>query len=99
MDWTLKGAHLLLQRRTNVLNNELDDLFRRCYPKSGQSLNFRLQSGRWLDRRLNADLLLLCDSCPIDAAKTLRLYREYAGAAWLNREMSVDRRRIPDTSP
>jgi len=31
--WTLKGAHLLLQTRTKVLNNELDDVFRRWYPK------------------------------------------------------------------
>jgi hypothetical protein len=33
MSWTLKGAHLLLQTRTKVLNNELDDVFRRWYPK------------------------------------------------------------------
>jgi hypothetical protein len=33
MGWTLKGAHLLLQTRTKVLNNELDDVFRRWYPK------------------------------------------------------------------
>jgi hypothetical protein len=29
MSWTLKGAHLLLQTRTKVLNNELDEVFRR----------------------------------------------------------------------
>src|SRR6202171_4653710 len=33
MQWTLKGAHLLLQTRTKVLNEDLDDLFRRWYPK------------------------------------------------------------------
>jgi hypothetical protein len=33
MSWTPKGAHLLLQTRTKVLNNELDDVFRRWYPK------------------------------------------------------------------
>ncbi len=33
MQWSLKGAHLLLQTRTKVLNNELDDVFRRWYPK------------------------------------------------------------------
>ena len=33
MQWTLKGAHLLLQTRTKVLNNELEDVFRRWYPK------------------------------------------------------------------
>jgi hypothetical protein len=38
MAWTLRGAHLLLQTRTKVLNNELDEMFRRWYPK------FRRQS-------------------------------------------------------
>jgi len=38
--WTLRGAHLLLQTRTKVLNEELDDAFRRWYP------NFRLQPQR-----------------------------------------------------
>ncbi len=33
MQWTLRGAHLLLQTRTKVLNEELDDVFRRWYPK------------------------------------------------------------------
>ncbi|MDQ2832387.1 MAG: ISKra4 family transposase [Acidobacteriota bacterium] len=33
MQWTLRGAHLLLQTRTKVLNDELDDTFRRWYPK------------------------------------------------------------------
>ncbi len=33
MSWTLKGAHLLLQTRTKVLNNELEDVFRRWYPR------------------------------------------------------------------
>jgi hypothetical protein len=28
MQWTLRGAHLLLQTRTKVLNEDLDDLFR-----------------------------------------------------------------------
>jgi hypothetical protein len=36
MSWTQKGAHLLLQTRTKVLNNELDDVFRRWYPKFRQ---------------------------------------------------------------
>jgi len=31
MQWTPKGAHLLLQVRTRVLNGELDDLFRAWY--------------------------------------------------------------------
>ena len=33
MQWTLKGAHLLLQTRTKVLNNELEDVFRRWFPQ------------------------------------------------------------------
>jgi hypothetical protein len=33
MQWTLRGAHLLLQTRTEVLNEDLDDVFRRWYPK------------------------------------------------------------------
>ena len=32
MHWTLRGAHLLLQTRTKVLNDELEDVFRRWYP-------------------------------------------------------------------
>ena len=32
MQWSLKGAHLLVQMGTTVLNNELEDLFRRWYP-------------------------------------------------------------------
>ena len=39
MHWTLRGAHLLLQTRTKVLNNnELEGVFRRWYPL------FRVQS-------------------------------------------------------
>jgi hypothetical protein len=33
MQWTLRGAHLLLQTRTKVLNNELEAVFRRWYPQ------------------------------------------------------------------
>jgi len=33
MAWTLRGAHLLLQTRTKVLNNELEEVFRRWYPR------------------------------------------------------------------
>ena len=33
MQWTLRGAHLLLQTRTKVLNNELEDVFRGWYPR------------------------------------------------------------------
>ena len=37
MQWTQQGAHLLLQVRTRVLNEEWEDVFRRWYP------NFRQQ--------------------------------------------------------
>ena len=30
---TLRGTHLLLQTRTKVLNNELEEVFRRWYPR------------------------------------------------------------------
>lgn len=33
MQWTLRGAHLLLQTRTKVLNNDLDGTFPRWYPR------------------------------------------------------------------
>jgi hypothetical protein len=33
MAWTERGAHLLLQVRTRVLNRELDETFRHWYPK------------------------------------------------------------------
>jgi len=33
MRWTPRGAHLLLQIRTKVLNDELTDVFRRWYPE------------------------------------------------------------------
>jgi hypothetical protein len=33
MQWTPRGAHLLLQTRIKVLNNELEVVFRRWYPR------------------------------------------------------------------
>jgi hypothetical protein len=33
MQWTLRGAHLLLQIRTKVLNSELEEVFWRWHPK------------------------------------------------------------------
>jgi hypothetical protein len=35
MRWTPRGAHLLLQVRTQVLNDELRASFERWYPRSG----------------------------------------------------------------
>jgi hypothetical protein len=32
MRWTPRGAHLLLQTRTRVINGDLDQLIRRSYP-------------------------------------------------------------------
>jgi len=32
MRWTPRGAHLLLQVRTRILNDELSDVFQRWYP-------------------------------------------------------------------
>jgi len=36
MRWSQKGAHLLLQVRTRVLNDELRDVFRQWYPNFTQ---------------------------------------------------------------
>ncbi len=33
MQWTPKGAHLLLQTRTRVLDGDLDAAFREWYPQ------------------------------------------------------------------
>jgi len=32
MQWTQRGAHLLLQTRTRVLNDDLESTFRKWYP-------------------------------------------------------------------
>src|ERR1035438_9990211 len=40
MQWTQRGAHLLLQVRTRVLNEDWEDTFRRWYP------DFRSQTPR-----------------------------------------------------
>jgi hypothetical protein len=39
MRWTPRGAHLLLQVRTRVLNDQLADDFRRWYPGLSRTLN------------------------------------------------------------
>jgi hypothetical protein len=52
MQWTLRGAHLLLQTRTRVLNEDLDDLFRRGTQNSGHNHKRRSQSARRFDPRL-----------------------------------------------
>jgi len=40
MQWSQRGAHLLLQCRTRLLNDELEDVFRGWYPQ------FRTQGAR-----------------------------------------------------
>jgi hypothetical protein len=52
MQWTLKGAHLLLQTRTKVINNELEDVFRRWFPDSALRLKRPVQNRRPLDPRV-----------------------------------------------
>ena len=44
MRWTKRGAHLLLQVRTQVLNDDLRDIFCRWYPEmqTDQSASFSL---------------------------------------------------------
>jgi len=39
MRWTQKGAHLLLQVRTQVLNDDLRDTFCRWYPSMAKTEN------------------------------------------------------------
>ena len=51
MQWTLRGAHLLLQTRTKVLNNELTKCSAGGIRNSGCSHKCRNQSGRRLDPR------------------------------------------------
>lgn len=43
MQWTQRGAHLLLQTRTRVLNGDLEDTFRVWYP------HFRPQDAKMTD--------------------------------------------------
>ena len=50
MQWSLKGAHLLLQTRTKVLNNELEDVFRRWYPQFRQQSAAAWQAVKVIDR-------------------------------------------------
>ena len=41
MQWTQRGAHLLLQVRTRVLNEEWEDVFRRWYPDFRQQQSLK----------------------------------------------------------
>jgi hypothetical protein len=41
MQWTQRGAHLLLQVRTRVLNEEWEDVFRRWYPDFRQQQSMK----------------------------------------------------------
>jgi hypothetical protein len=42
MRWTPRGAHLLLQVRVHVLNDELGAAFQRWYPKLGSGQKTQL---------------------------------------------------------
>jgi hypothetical protein len=42
MQWTQRGAHLLLQVRTRVLNEEWEDVFRRWYPDFRQQQSMKV---------------------------------------------------------
>ena len=44
MAWTERGAHLLLQTRTRVLNGELEETFRRWYPQFRPELPLELMA-------------------------------------------------------
>ena len=63
MQWTLQGAHLVLQARTKALNNELEDVFfRRWYPRfrpKGQNHQSRAK------RRLTPGFLALSFTTPL----------------------------------
>ena len=53
MQWTLRGAHLLLQTRTRVLNEDLDGTYSAVgIQNSGRNHKRRSQSARRLDPRL-----------------------------------------------
>jgi hypothetical protein len=43
MQWSKRGAHFMLQARTQVLNDELDGTFRRWYPRFRKSTTPELQ--------------------------------------------------------
>jgi len=45
MHWTLRGAHLLLQTRSKVPNNELEGVFRRWYPLFGVQAKAAVTTG------------------------------------------------------
>jgi hypothetical protein len=55
MQWTLKGAHLLLQTRTKVLNNELEDVFGLLLPRPAGHASERLNGRRLLFRSWECD--------------------------------------------
>ena len=47
MRWTPRGAHLLLQVRTQVLNDELRASFERWYPRFGAQVQAPLAAYPW----------------------------------------------------
>jgi hypothetical protein len=80
MQWTLRGAHLLLQTRTKVLNHELEDVFRRWYPK------FRPQPQE-------SEVEQQAAALPPDSLARSECCRPHAMAAISPRRKSMPRRR------
>jgi hypothetical protein len=84
---SFSGAHLLLQTRTKLLNNELEDVFRRWYPR------FRIE-GR--EGRLTPDFLV---NSGFTAKKALRRVKKISTAfifeATVSRE-AAERKLVDD---
>lgn len=58
MQWSPKGAHLLLQMRTRVLNDELEQTFREWYPC------FRVEHNEMLKKRLSLPRFCILSALP-----------------------------------
>ena len=59
MQWTKRGAHLLLQTRTRTLDGTLRPLFEKWYPRAGERQFRRRRSGR---RGVNTPEILMLSS-------------------------------------
>lgn len=62
MQWTRKGAHLLLPVRTKVLNKEWKGVFRKLYPDIRPIISVKdpdkVQKAAWTSRRRNVTVLM-----------------------------------------
>jgi hypothetical protein len=61
MRWTPRGAHLLLQIRTRVLNNTLTNDYRRWYPNFTHTTDHQTLAA-WLPRFFPLSLSAWCGS-------------------------------------